>query len=122
MDASKKARKRMEIILQVQSGALKVTEAAKALGIARQNYYEWENRALEAMLSALTDKEAGRPTIQKDPEKEELQKEVKDLRYKLEISEKSRSLQKLLADLDLPSKLPSPDSSAGKKKLKPGKR
>jgi len=83
-----KARERARIILEVRSGKLTVTEGAQLLGISRQRFYEWEERALSAMAEALTDREAGRPEGKaEDPEKEtlkrrvvSLEKEVTDLR------------------------------------------
>jgi DNA-binding XRE family transcriptional regulator len=49
----KLARERASIILQVRSGALTATEGAERLGVSRKTYYEWEDRALEAMALAL---------------------------------------------------------------------
>ena len=48
-----KARQRAELILQVRSGQLSATAAAQTLGISRQQYYQWEQRALSALLSAV---------------------------------------------------------------------
>ena len=70
------ARKRAEIILKVRNGQLTATEAARELGVSRKTYYKWENRALEAMVNALEDRNGGRPIQEKDPEKEHLQKEL----------------------------------------------
>ena len=54
MEKEKKlARERASIILQVRSGALTATEGAERLGISRKTYYEWEDRALQAMALAL---------------------------------------------------------------------
>ena len=50
MEQEKKlARERASIILQVRSGALPAKEGAERLGISRKTYYEWEDRALQAM-------------------------------------------------------------------------
>ena len=48
-----KAQQRAEAIFKVRSGQLTATAAAQALGISRQQYYQWEKRALEALLQAL---------------------------------------------------------------------
>ena len=119
METSEKARHRMEVILQVQGGHLKATEGADALGVARNTYYEWEHRALEGMLTALTDREGGRPAKPHDPEKEALRKEVEDLKIRLELAEKAQILQKMLDDFERQRKSSSPDSGVtGKKKKK----
>ena len=55
----KLARERASIILQVRSGALTATEGAERLGVSRKTYYEWEDRALEAMALALENHQAG---------------------------------------------------------------
>ena len=41
-----KAKQRAAVILQVRSGQLTATAAAQTLGISRQQYYQWEQRAL----------------------------------------------------------------------------
>ena len=55
------ARERASIILQVRSGALSATAGAARLGISRKTYYEWEDRALQAMALALENHAPGRP-------------------------------------------------------------
>ena len=64
MEKEKKlARERAAIILQVRSGALTATEGAERLGISRKTYYEWEDRALQAMALALENHAPGRPPV-----------------------------------------------------------
>jgi len=72
----KLARERASIILQVRSGALSATEGAERLGVSRKTYYEWEDRALQAMALALENQAPGRPPVPLDTEKEELQRRV----------------------------------------------
>jgi DNA-binding XRE family transcriptional regulator len=45
-EAEDLAQRRAEIIVQVQSGQLTATEAARQLGVSRKTYYQWERRAL----------------------------------------------------------------------------
>ena len=85
----KLARERVSIILQVRSGALTATEGAERLGISRKTYYEWEDRALQAMAQALENHAPGRPPVLLDTEKEELQRKVRDLEKKLYLAEKT---------------------------------
>jgi len=81
------ARRRAEVIVQVQSGRLTATEAAKRLGVSRKTYYQWERRALGGMIDALRDKEVGRPSKPRDPQKENLQKRLEDLEGQQRIRE-----------------------------------
>src|SRR5512143_3205370 len=93
----KLARERASIILQVRSGALTATEGAERLGVSRKTYYEWEDRALEAMALALENHPAGRPPTPLDMEKEELQRKVRDLEKKLYLAEKTIEVKDLLS-------------------------
>ena len=81
------ARRRAEVIVQVQSGRLTATEAAKRLGVSRKTYYQWERRALGGMIDALQDKGGGRPSRPRDPQKEGLQKRLEDLEEREKIRE-----------------------------------
>jgi transposase len=95
------ARERAAIILQVRSGSLTATEGAERLGISRKTYYEWEDRALQAMALALENHAPGRPSAPLDAEKEELQRKVLDLEKKLFLAEKTIEVKELLSDFDL---------------------
>jgi len=86
-DPESLARIRAEIIVQVQSGKLTATEAAQRLGVSRKTYYQWERRALEGMIGALQEKESGRPSKPRDPQKEGLQKRLEDLEERERIRE-----------------------------------
>jgi transposase len=93
----KLARERASIILQVRSGALTATEGAERLGVSRKTYYEWEDRALEAMALALENHPAGRPPVPLDAEKEELRREAQELKKKLYLAEKTIEVKDLLS-------------------------
>jgi transposase len=93
----KLARERASVILQVRSGALTATEGAERLGISRKTYYEWEDRALEAMALALENHPAGRPPTPLDAEKEGLQTKIRDLEKKLYLAEKTIEVKDLLS-------------------------
>jgi transposase len=98
MEHEKKlARERATIILQVRSGALPAKEGAERLGISRKTYYEWEDRALQAMALALENRSPGRPPVPLDVEKEELQRKVRDLEKKLYLAEKTIEVKELLS-------------------------
>ena len=91
------ARKRATVIMQVRSGQITVAQAAKELNISRKTYYEWENRALEAMVEAMEKQPNGRPAKEIDPEKEALQKQVAELEKQLFVAKKTVEVRDLLA-------------------------
>ena len=78
------SQQRAALILQVRSGQITATQAAQQLGLSRQRYYQWEQRALQAMMNALENKPKGRrPQRKTDPEKQQLQTRVKQLEKEL---------------------------------------
>ena len=91
------ARNRATIIMQVRNGQKTVKQAAKELGISRKTYYEWENRALEAMVEAMEKQPNGRPAAEVDPEKEALQKRVQELEKDLYVAKQTVEVRDLLA-------------------------
>jgi transposase len=97
----KRARERAAIILQVRSGALTATEGAERLGVSRKTYYEWEDRALQAMALALENHSPGRPPVPLDAEKEDLQRQVRGLEKRLYLAEKTIEVKDLLSAYDL---------------------
>jgi len=100
MEHTEKARRRMELITKVLAGELQATQAAEALGISRQAYYDWERRYLEASLAAMEDRPSGRPTTvpQVDAETERLRKENTELAKQVEMLGKTVDLKELLAE------------------------
>lgn len=108
-----KAKQRAELILQVRCGQLTATAAAQALGISRQQYYTWEQRALSALLSAVEDQPTGRPKTPADPEKEQLQRRVQELEQQVNRQQEREQLRELLNQWAARDDLP-----PAKKKLK----
>jgi len=101
-----KARQRAEVILQVRSGQLTATQAAQTLGISRQQYYQWEQRALQALLAALENQPTGRPRTPTDPEKEALQRRVQQLEQELQQHQQREQLRQLLSQWEQRKDLP----------------
>src|SRR5215469_5681579 len=91
-----KARQRAEVIFKVRSGQMTATAAAQSLGISRQQYYQWEQRALQALLSSLEDQPTGRPKTPTDPEKEQLQHRVEQLEQQVQAYQQQEQLRQLL--------------------------
>jgi transposase-like protein len=93
---------RASLILQVRSGQITAQEAARQLGISRQAYYQWERRALQALLSALEDHPPGRPKKTTDPEKDQLQSRVEALERQVRLYEQRDQLRTLLKQMEEP--------------------
>src|SRR5271157_3029138 len=94
------ARQRAQLIMQVRSGVLSAQEAARQLGISRKTYYQWERRALAAMVEALGNRQPGRPPRPLDPEKEALQRQTEELQSKLEVLEQTEQIRQRLEQSD----------------------
>jgi len=77
------ARRRCLMILSVLSGQTPVTDAIEGTEISRQNYYQMEERALRAMLRALTPGQDQSTPIGPDPQQArritELETKVREL-------------------------------------------
>ena len=101
-----KARQRAELIFKVRSSQMTATEAAQTLGISRQQYYQWEQRALQALLSALEDQPTGRPKTPTDPEKESLQRRVQQLEQQVQRQQEREQLRQLLSQWEQREDLP----------------
>jgi Helix-turn-helix domain len=92
-----KARQRAEVIFQVRSGQMTATQGAQLLGISRQQYYQWEQRALQALLSAVENQPTGRPKAPTDPEKAALQRRVEQLEQEVQQHRQREQLRQLLS-------------------------
>ena len=90
---------RATLILQVRSGQMTATQAARQLGISRQRYYTWEQRALKALLHSLKDQPKGRPKGKSDPEKQALQSRVQELEQQVQLFQEKEQLRQRLKDL-----------------------
>lgn len=100
------SRQRAEIILQVRSGQITATDAARLLGISRKTYYQWEQRALSGMLAGLENRDPGRPlTPRPDPETLRLKQKVSELENQLKVMEQVHELRGMLEQLR-PTKKP----------------
>lgn len=90
------ARLRTSVILAVRSGQITAEEGARRLGVSRKTYYEWENRALQALTEALEDREPGRPAAPQDEEKQQLQKKITELENELFVAKKTEEVRNML--------------------------
>jgi len=100
------ARRRAALIVQVQCGQITATEAAAQLGVSRKTYYEWEKRALQALVGSQMDRPGGRPATPRDPEKTTLQEQKQDLREQLQVLEQTLAIRQQLTELQRSKKKP----------------
>ena len=91
-----RSEQRAALILQVRAGQLTAEQAARQLGVSRQTYYKWEQRALQALLTALEDQPTGRPKGESDPEKEALQDRVQQLEEQVQLFQEREELRELI--------------------------
>lgn len=108
--------KRAEVILKVQSGQMEATAAAKELGVSRKTYYKWEQRALAGLISAVADREGGRPSNPVRAEVEALKKEQERLLLENELLELRLGIHKMMNDTDLSAPLRKSKGLKGSKK------
>lgn len=94
--------------MKVRSGQMTATAAAAALGISRQQYYQWEARALKALLQALEDQPAGRPASPTDPEKDTLRLRVEQLEDQVRDYEQKEHLRLILQEWEARRRSPEP--------------
>ena len=109
------AKERAEVILQFRSGFLTATEGAALLGVSRKIYYKWENRALQAMLSELEERRAGRPeTSVHQQNLAELEKKLEALQKEKDLLRKQLELKDLVHQIQLDETVERVKSSTAK--------
>jgi len=96
-----RARQRAAVVFAVRSGQITAEEGARRLGVSRKTYYEWEQRALQAMTEAMEEKAPGRPGTLQDEEKQQLQQQITELEKKLFVAEKTAEVRDMLHAYDL---------------------
>lgn len=94
-----KARERASVILQVRSGQITASQGAKLLGVSRKTYYQWEKRALEAMMNSLQELEPGRPRKKVDPALQAMESRVETLESQLKTASQTAQLRATLSKL-----------------------
>lgn len=97
---TRKSVKMLETIIQVQAGLLPAKAAAEQLGISRKTYYQWESRALSAMIAALQPGQPGRPSTAPDPQTAELAGERDRWKQQCHDLEQQVLIHRVLAEAD----------------------
>src|SRR5438552_16387506 len=130
---SEAIQERYRAVLQVLSGEISVSEAARQTGLSRNHFQTLMHRGLEGLIAELTPKAPGRPRAQ-DPglleKNERLEKEVKRLQGRVEMIDRmlgvASDLLKGRAPLGRPrqkktastkSKTPTPDDEEPRRRL-----
>jgi transposase len=96
METDPKALEKVRLVIQVQSGQMTATEAASKMGMSRKTYYKWEKRCLGAMVHAAVEKDAGRPSPELDPEKEQLKRDLETLKDEVLLLERKLHIREVL--------------------------
>ena len=116
-----KAARRLEQILAVMRGEKSATQAAEALGVSRETFYEWQNRALSGLRESLVDRPAGRPpTPPENAEKVELKQEIHQLQRQVKVLEGAIMIRDLMDGVPrFTTNPPASPSSSSRSKKKP---
>lgn len=117
---TEKAARRLEQILAVMRGEKTATQAAADLGVSRETFYEWHNRALAGLREALADRPAGRPPAPPENlERTRLQQEIGDLKKQVKVLEGALLIRDAMAGVPRfttgPASGPVPSSRSKKK-------
>jgi transposase len=116
MKKDRKNLRRAEVILKVQCGLITATEAAKQLGISRKTYYEWEKKAMGALLGALEDGPSGRPRKEQAPELTQAREDNTRLQIENEILQQRLAIQREIHESPKPAaRKPAKGPRTGKK-------
>lgn len=94
-----RSQRRAQLLLDVLAGKITATQAAERLGVSRKTWHEWQQRGLEGMVQALSDRPNGRPPQERDPEKDYLQEQLRQKQRQIEDLERSRRIQEQLRPL-----------------------
>jgi transposase len=98
-----RAQLRTQLLVDVLAGKITATQAAEKLGVSRKTWHEWQQRGLEAMLQAMSDRPNGRPHQERDPEKEQLQGLLRQQERQITAMKQSRHIQHVLLSHPLPA-------------------
>jgi len=116
------ARRRAQLIVEVRSGKKTAALAAAELGVSRKTWYKWENRGLEAMVAALTDRPTGRPNLPApDPEKLQMEADLLALRRRVQQLEALEQIRELMRTVQGPPDTLDVRPHDGASKKKPGR-
>jgi hypothetical protein len=92
------ARQWVEKIIQVQSGLLTASEAARQLGASRKTYHKHQKELLCTMLTTLTERRNGRPPKEQDEEKNALFRQVSSLQEQVKTLEGRLKIRQVMQD------------------------
>lgn len=107
LEGSKDAKRRLKVVLETISGEKGVAEACAELGIGKSAFYELRSKVLQASLSDLEPKPAGRPRREVPAEQvkiEKLEQEKRELLEKLEIAHVREELMLAMPEVFEPAK------------------
>ncbi|WP_425603756.1 transposase [Coraliomargarita parva] len=94
---------------------MSATDAARQLGVSRKTYYQWEKKALEAMMGALEDGTGGRPSTRPDPAITQMQQTNTRLEIENSLLKQRLEIRQAMQEMDASSTDHPPSSRSSKK-------
>jgi hypothetical protein len=102
LDGSERAKERLEVILETVAGKLTIREACDRLGIEEAMFFRLRTQALQAGLSRLEPRPAGRPPRSSSPEEQriaELEQELQDKERERKTTEVRLEMAQAMSEL-----------------------
>jgi hypothetical protein len=99
LPGSRRARQRLDLMLQTLKGVCTIPQAARALGIARSRFCRQRQEMLQAALESLEPKPRGRPPLEVSAQQQQiadLQAQVQALKIDLQAAQIREQLALLL--------------------------
>jgi hypothetical protein len=98
LDGSERAKERLEVMLETVAGTVTIREACDRLGIEEAMFFRLRAQALQAGLSRLEPRPAGRPPRRPSPEDQRIAELEKELQEK-ELQQKALQAQLEIAQI-----------------------
>jgi hypothetical protein len=114
LDGSGRAKERLEVILQTVAGKITIREACDRLGIEEAMFFRLRTQALQAGLSRLEPRPAGRPRRCPSPEDQRIAELEQELQEK-ELQEKAMETRLEIAQAMSPLVEGTPKKTAKRK-------
>ena len=90
------AQDKAQAVLAVWTERCQPAQVCRQLGISRKTYYQWEARALQGLLEAVTQQPPGRPRQADRPKERHLERKVDQLQKELDQAQESQEIRAAL--------------------------
>ena len=109
LEGSVPTKQRLKVILETLRGELRLLEACQLLGVSPQRFHQLREEALQAALTALEPRPAGRPAHQRSPAEEQveqLQQQLADKDIELRAAQAREEIALVLPQVVPPALRP----------------